>query len=166
MSLAEETALRAREIRSRLMSPPNAVVDNGINLKRAKDLEPQQPKSVLEVEVIPIVEVYDYQPPVTPAKTITIPMIIKAVADYYLVGVKDIRGYNHSPIIAFPRQIAFYLALKLCRLSLGQVGLAFKRHHTTIMYGRNRVASMLRVNDDVEIALRTIESNLSGCDYD
>ncbi|MCM8781828.1 MAG: chromosomal replication initiator protein DnaA, partial [Candidatus Omnitrophica bacterium] len=65
-------------------------------------------------------------------KKITIELIQKKVAEYFDIRVSDMRVKKRSKIIAYPRQIAMYLARELTNHSLPEIGEQFGgRDHTT-----------------------------------
>lgn len=73
-------------------------------------------------------------------KVIDIDLIKKIVIDYYNLKMDDMNSKKRTQNIAFPRQIAMYLARELTDLSLPQIGEEFGgRDHTTVLHAHNKV---------------------------
>ena len=69
------------------------------------------------------------------SESVTIPMIQKVVADYYKVGIDDLKARSNMRQVLFPRQIAMYLCKRLTRKSYPEIGRQFGgKHHTTVMH--------------------------------
>jgi chromosomal replication initiator protein len=67
--------------------------------------------------------------------TISIHTIIDAVTDFYHVKVTDLQSKRRQRSVALPRQVCMYLARRLTRLSLEEIGGYFGgRDHTTVMH--------------------------------
>jgi chromosomal replication initiator protein len=76
-------------------------------------------------------------------KPVTAEEIIKTVADYYKIKVKDLKAKDNRREIALPRQIAIYLTKKLTNLSLPEIGRRFGgKHHSTVIHSINKIDQM------------------------
>ena len=79
---------------------------------------------------------------------ITPQSIIAAVTSFYRLNPNDIVGKSKKKEIAVPRQICCYLMCELLSLPLISIGKELGgRDHTTILYSRDKVEEMCRVND-------------------
>ncbi len=79
---------------------------------------------------------------------ITPQSIIDAVTGYYKLGKNDIAGKSKKKEIVIPRQVCCYLMCELLSLPLIAIGKELGgRDHTTILYSRDKVEDMCRVND-------------------
>ena len=68
-------------------------------------------------------------------KVITIEQIQRKVSDFFGVKLSDLKAKNRTRAVAFPRQIAMYLARQLTHASLAEVGRAFGgKDHTTVLH--------------------------------
>lgn len=76
---------------------------------------------------------------------ITIEKIQKIVAGEYNIDFKDMKSKRRTDAIAFPRQIAMYLARTLTdEFSTTEIGDAFGgRDHTTVMHACNKIKTKL-----------------------
>ena len=74
--------------------------------------------------------------------------IIDAVTGYYKLVKNDIAGKSKKKEIVIPRQVCCYLMCELLSLPLIAIGKELGgRDHTTILYSRDKVEDMCRVND-------------------
>ncbi len=77
-------------------------------------------------------------------KTLTPEQVIAAVARFYRVSEKDIKGRRRNKDIVRPRQVAMYLARQETQASLPEIGAALGgRDHTTVLYGVEKVTGLL-----------------------
>lgn len=76
--------------------------------------------------------------------------VISEVARYYGVSIEDILGKKRSKDIVMPRQITMYLLRSELDLSFPQIGSHLGgRDHTTIMYGYEKIESLVTKKDDI-----------------
>ncbi len=84
-------------------------------------------------------------------KNITIDIIQKVVADYFGLSYNDLRGKKRTKAIAFPRQVAMYIAHEMTEYSTTEVGLEFGgRDHTTVMYACQKIEDRLKTDPTLE----------------
>jgi len=88
----------------------------------------------------------DIVPPTRPRPT-TMDRIIGIVADYYRLSSDELLARGRTKGVAFPRQIAMYLARELTEHSLPKIGRAFGgRDHTTVMHACEKIKHQLEVD--------------------
>lgn len=76
--------------------------------------------------------------------------IISAVTAYYKISKADLIGKSKKKEIVIPRQICCYLMCELLSLPLIAIGNEIGgRDHTTILYSRDKVDELCRVNDKI-----------------
>ncbi|MDE6504982.1 MAG: chromosomal replication initiator protein DnaA [Clostridia bacterium] len=81
---------------------------------------------------------------------ITPQSIITALTGYYHISKNDLLGKSKKKEIVIPRQICCYLMCELLSLPLVSIGKELGgRDHTTILYSRDKVDEMCRVNDKI-----------------
>jgi chromosomal replication initiator protein len=86
------------------------------------------------------------------AMPVSVEAIMAEVASQFGVHVNDLRGDRRSQDIAYPRQIAMYLARDLTDLSLPQIGERFgSRHHTTVIYAVQKIDRQLKDGHDRQL---------------
>ena len=74
----------------------------------------------------------------------TVRAVIEAVAKEWRVFVVDILSHGRSPHLTLPRHVAMYLAVRHTPHSLKEVGRAFDRDRSTVVYGSKNVAALMR----------------------
>ncbi len=88
---------------------------------------------------------------------ISMDTIQKVVSDHYSLSYNDMRGKKRTKAIAFPRQIAMYIAREITEYSTTEVGLAFGgRDHTTVMHACQRVESRMKTDSSLEPVIQQL----------
>ncbi len=79
----------------------------------------------------------DDEKPVTPEE------VMKIVANYYKIRVKDLKAKDNRREIALPRQVAMFLTKEFTNLSLPEIGRKFGgKHHSTVIHSIKKVEKM------------------------
>lgn len=98
----------------------------------------------------------------TSAKKITVPDIQEAVAEFYDIQIEEFASKKRTKSIAFPRQIAMYLARELTDYSLPKIGEVFGgRDHSTVIHAHEKISKMLNDDDIFKQELEQIENKIS-----
>ncbi|MGE5482162.1 MAG: chromosomal replication initiator protein DnaA [Bacteroidota bacterium] len=92
---------------------------------------------------------------------VTVAAIQKVVAEYFAVSLEELRGKRRSRSVAFPRQIAMYLARDLTDASLPQIGEEFGRDHTTVLHACEKVKAELTQDRSLQVHLQTLKERLA-----
>jgi chromosomal replication initiator protein len=93
-------------------------------------------------------------------KVITIDQIQRKVCDFFGIRLSDLKAKTRTKAIAFPRQIAMYLARQLTHASLAEVGRAFGgKDHTTVLHAVDKVQALLQ--DDPKLR-KTVDGLIQG----
>ncbi|MCG0277071.1 MAG: chromosomal replication initiator protein DnaA [Thermanaeromonas sp.] len=88
-------------------------------------------------------------------KPITVHLIQEKVAAYFNLKVEDFKSKRRTRDLAYPRQIAMYLARELTDTSLPKIGEAFGgRDHTTVLHAWEKIGQELQKDPDLQ---QTIE---------
>jgi len=96
-------------------------------------------------------------------KNITIDNIQKVVAEYFNLSYNDLKGKKRTKAIAFPRQIAMYIAREITEYSTTEIGLEFGgRDHTTVMHACQRIEDRLKSDATLEPTIQHIIRALKG----
>ncbi|MDQ2867448.1 MAG: chromosomal replication initiator protein DnaA [Verrucomicrobiota bacterium] len=94
-------------------------------------------------------------------QTISIEQIQRKVAEYYDVRLADMTSKRRPASIAFPRQVAMYLARELTKSSLAEIGEAFGgRDHGTVLHACKLVKRKMKDEDNVRQTVSFIDSAL------
>lgn len=73
-------------------------------------------------------------------KIITAALIMQTVANFYGLRIEDLKAKKRTRSVAFPRQVAMYLARELTDLSLPKIGDEFGgRDHTTVLHACDKI---------------------------
>lgn len=87
--------------------------------------------------------------------------IVKYVSERFTCPVNDLTGPKRSKDIAWPRQVAIYLARELTDHSLSDIGHFFGgRDHSTILYGYNKVGDMVSEDEKVLWLMNDMKAQL------
>ena len=93
------------------------------------------------------------------SKDVSLQEIASAVTSYFDVRLTDLQGKTRSQSIAMPRQICMYMARKLTKHSLEEIGgYLGGRDHTTVMHAFNKIDSLSGEDEQFSKQLCEIES--------
>ena len=94
-------------------------------------------------------------------KRVSIDQIQKKVAEHYDVGLADMTGKRRPANIAFPRQVAMYLARRHTKASLHEIGEAFgDRDHGTVLHACKAVSVRMKKEDLVRQTIVSLDTQL------
>ena len=97
----------------------------------------------------------------------TIEAIQEAVASAYRLKRSDLTGKRRPKSIAYPRQLAMYLARKMTDKSLGEIGQAFGgRDHSTVLHACGKVGKDIEQEPAIREMAERIERVLETGDKD
>lgn len=96
----------------------------------------------------------------TETLTVPVPVIQRAVADFYGVTLNDIMAMRRGPVEVRARWVAMLLTKELTRLSIPNIGRAFDRDHTTIIHAFNRIAEARGKDWSLEAEISAIRQML------
>jgi chromosomal replication initiator protein len=83
-------------------------------------------------------------------RRITIDSIMRAVADKFSLQPAQLKQKSNTHEIAYPRQIAMYVAKELTSSSLPEIGRAFGgKHHTTVLHSIRKVEAQRQADPDL-----------------
>jgi len=92
---------------------------------------------------------------------VSIENIQKRVAEHYDIRLADMTSRRRPENIAFPRQIAMYLAREMTGKSLNSIGEAFGgRDHGTVLHACRLVRDRMEQQTDVRQAVRYLEGQI------
>lgn len=88
---------------------------------------------------------------------VTIDHILRVVADHFKISYGDLKGKKRTKNIAFPRQVAMYIAREITEYSTTELGLEFGgRDHTTVMHGCQKIDERLKLDPMLETTIQQI----------
>jgi chromosomal replication initiator protein len=92
---------------------------------------------------------------------VTIEQIQRRVAEHFDVRLADMTSKRRPANIAFPRQVAMYLARELTKSSLNEIGEAFGgRDHGTVLHACKLVKKRMHEQDSIRQTISFIDSSL------
>ncbi len=92
-------------------------------------------------------------------ETVTPEAIIRSTCSYYSVTKEDLIGKNKRQELVRARQVCTYLMCEMLSMPLVTIGKEMGgRDHTTIIYSRDKIAELMRVNDRVAKDVNDIKS--------
>ncbi len=95
-------------------------------------------------------------------RAITIDQIQKRVAEHFDVRLADMTSKRRPANIAFPRQIAMYLARELTKTSLSEIGEAFGgRDHGTVLHAHRLVKDRITKEEKTRQVVSFLDSQLT-----
>jgi chromosomal replication initiator protein len=96
-------------------------------------------------------------------RQVSVENIQKTVADFYKIKVADMYSKKRPASIAYPRQVAMYLAKELTKKSLPEIGELFGgRDHTTVLHAVRKMAGERSKNTELNQQLHVLEQTLKG----
>ena len=82
---------------------------------------------------------------------VTMDIIKRTVAEYFGLTYSDLNGKKRTKAIAFPRQVAMYIAREITEYSTTEVGLEFGgRDHTTVMHACQKIETRMKMDPTLE----------------
>ena len=95
-------------------------------------------------------------------RTVTIEQIQRKVAEHYDVRLADMTSKRRPANIAFPRQVAMYLARELTKTSLSEIGDAFGgRDHGTVLHAHRLVKERMQEDEKVRQVVSFLDNQLN-----
>ena len=90
-----------------------------------------------------------------------IEQVQQIIANNYNISIEDLRGKRKSNDITIPRQIAMYICRIYLKESLPKIGAEFGgKDHTTVMHAVNKIKKEVETNDELNIEINKVISQL------
>ena len=85
----------------------------------------------------------------------------RASADYFGIGLKELRSERRHRAVALPRMVAMYVSRERLKLSYPDIGMRFGgKDHTTIMNAHRKIGALSLSDESVKRAIEAIERKL------
>ena len=95
-------------------------------------------------------------------KVITIEHIQRKAAEFFGIKLSDMRAKNRTKAVAFPRQIAMFIARQLTHASLTEVGRAFGgKDHTTVLHAVEKIQGLLQDDPKFKKTVDTLTQSIT-----
>ncbi|MBM3195932.1 MAG: chromosomal replication initiator protein DnaA [Chlamydiae bacterium] len=96
-----------------------------------------------------------------PKKRITVESILKSVASMFNVRVNDLKSTSRTKEIAFPRQVAMYLAKELINDSLVKLASSFGgKTHSTLIHSWTKIKKQMENDEKLRRQITMTKQNL------
>ncbi len=95
---------------------------------------------------------------------INVNSIKKFVAKNFKVNTDDLNSKRKNHSVAWPRQVAMYLATQMVDMSLPEIGREFDRDHSTVVHARDRVKEEIETNPFFAAEINKIIADIKGVD--
>ena len=90
---------------------------------------------------------------------VSVDEIIDCTCKYFDVPKSEVVGKRKNKDVVVPRQVAIYLIIELTNIPLSSIGKFFGgKEHTTIMYSRDKVASLITSDGKIKTAVNDIKA--------
>ncbi len=96
--------------------------------------------------------------------SISINQIKKVVCKFYKLNIEDMNSKKKSNNIAWPRQVAMYIASELTTLPVTEIGREFNRDHTTILHAKQKVKEEIENNPFFVPVINQLISDVKSVD--
>jgi len=94
-------------------------------------------------------------------RRISIENIQRAVCQEFSLTISRLKAKSNSHAVAFPRQIAMFLAKELTTASLPQIGREFGgKHHTTVLHSINKIGQQRKTDKDLNRIINKLSEGL------
>jgi chromosomal replication initiator protein len=95
-------------------------------------------------------------------RRVSIENIQRAVCREFGLSLPQLKAKDNSRAVAFPRQIAMFLAKELTKASLPQIGREFGgKHHTTVLHSISKIAKVCQGDKDLNRLLNKLRDSLN-----
>ena len=96
-----------------------------------------------------------------PQQKITVEQILKSVSSMFNVRVSDLRGTSRTKEIAFPRQVAMYLAKELINDSLMRLASSFGgKTHSTLLHSWKKIKEQIKGDETLRRKIQMTKQSL------
>jgi len=96
-------------------------------------------------------------------RRVTVALVQEVVAEHYGLAIEDFKIRKRTRAIAFPRQVAMYLARELTGFSLPKLGEEFGgRDHTTVLHACNKIATEAARDAGLQALLTQFAARIRG----
>ncbi|MCR4399133.1 MAG: chromosomal replication initiator protein DnaA [Firmicutes bacterium] len=101
--------------------------------------------------------------PAARPRQVTIELIQNVVATHYGLDLDDLKEKRRTRNVAFPRQVAMYLARELTDASLPRIGEIFGgRDHTTVIHACEKISRQLASDQGLVYTLELLTQKIKG----
>ena len=89
-------------------------------------------------------------------------MILKEVSEFYSIPMERITGKSRGKEVVLPRQVAEYLMRELASMSFPEIGKVLGQHHTSVMYGIDKLTASMAENEALRDSVNDLRKNIQS----
>jgi len=94
-------------------------------------------------------------------RRVPIELIQRRVGEHFGLHPNDLKAKSNARAVAYPRQVAMYLARELTGASLPEIGRAFNgKHHTTVLHSVQKISARRKTDRDLSRLLDKLADTL------
>ena len=94
-------------------------------------------------------------------RQVSVEDVQRAAAEYFGIGLRDLRSERRHRAIALPRMVAMFVSREKLKLSYPDIGMRFGgKDHTTVMNAHRRVGAMAETDENVKRAIEFVTRKL------
>jgi len=156
LTISDEVAeYIARKVQANIRELEGALTTiYAVSITTNEDITLQSARAALEDQII------------LGTRAVSITDIIDVVTNHFNVRLSDLQSKKRSQSIALPRQICMYLARKLTRHSLEEVGGHLGgRDHTTVMHACNKITEVQENDAQMKTLLQELTKQINQMQY-
>jgi chromosomal replication initiator protein len=95
-------------------------------------------------------------------RRVSIENIQRVVCQEFGLTLPQLKSKDNSQAVAYPRQVAMYLAKGMTTASLPQIGREFGgKHHTTVIHSINKISQLRKSDRDLNRLLNKLSDTLN-----
>jgi chromosomal replication initiator protein len=95
-------------------------------------------------------------------RRVSIEHIQRVVCQEFGLTLPRLKAKDNSRTVAYPRQIAMYLAKELATASLPQIGREFGgKHHTTVLHSVKKIAQLRKTDRELNRLINKLSDSLN-----
>jgi chromosomal replication initiator protein len=92
---------------------------------------------------------------------LSIEIIQKVVADFYSLGVNDLKSKKRNQKFVYPRQLSMFICREITDFSTTEIGEAFGgRDHTTVMHSIDKIQGLLITDPTLESTIENLKRQI------
>lgn len=101
----------------------------------------------------------------TNSETRDIDTVLDVISNYYQITRTDLTGPNRNQKYVIPRQICMYILKNTFELTYSKIGkILGHRDHSTVMSGATKIEKEIKMNPELDSAIKTIQLKIEKVD--
>lgn len=89
-------------------------------------------------------------------------LILEEVSRFYAIPLERIKSSARTKDVVIPRQVTEYLIRELTDKSLPEIGAFLNQHHTTVLYGINKLAEQMSGDPQLKAAVDDLKTTIQN----